>query len=1088
LILALTLVFSVPFLAAGEYVSLAPTMEPLAVRVLESGGGRTVLEYTVGGYDRVPVQIGGETYYQIRLGEEGTLLEAGLPELPTVGRSVIVPDNAEMAVRVLESSWVEEAGVRVAPSKGNLLRTVDPATVPYEFGSVYASGGVYPSEAAYGSEPYIMRDYRGMVVTAQPFQYDAGRGVLRVCSRMVVEVSPVGVGKANVLTRRPAKVNAEFDQMYRSLFVNYEQARDRYTPVDEVGGMLVICYGDYMTAMQPFVEWKKQMGIPCEMVSVAAAGGDTTGIKSTILNYYNAHDLAFVLLVGDAAQCPPLRSGGAYADPPYSLLAGSDRRPEIIVGRFSAESAAQVETQVTRVVEYEKTPQAGAAWYHKGTGIGSQYGPGDDGEYDYEHIALIRDDLLGFTYTEVDTITGPTGTAAMVTAALNDGRSVVNYAGHGSSIGWGTTSFTTSHVNALENDNMLPFIVAAACFNGQFTNPTCFAEAWLRASRGGEPTGAVGAYMSSISQSWNPPMDAEDEAVDLLVGASAHGVRRTFGGLCYNGANHMMDEYVDTGSREFMNWNVFGDPSLRVRTDTPETLAVSHAAAVDPSASSFSVTVAGVEGALCALYAGGTLYGAGVTDGAGQASIPLAPPLPAQTVLTLTVTAFNAVPHFADVYVGEVLNPILSVAPTSLEESMEPDATLSDTLTLSNVGEPLSVLSFTVEVVDRMVSRRVETARISLSPASYEPGAACERALVLENDTDGDVWLDAVSLLLPDGVEVTGASDLATESRALRFEAGSGEVGWVGDWWNVVRPGETARATLTLSAAPGVEGAVELLYSVSSLDRHGERSASCGAAALAGAAGASVTVTSPNGGEFWAAGEARTITWTSSGAGDLVALSWSDDGGESWGTIAPSTENDGSFEWTCGAPSSECLVRVRALDAPAQDTSDLAFTLSAPVSWLSASPLSGNIPRGTGQPIAVSFDTSGLPDGDYFADVRIESNGGDAIVPVTLCVRSTGVDDRMPVAAVLYGAFPNPFNPETRVAFGVPSPQRVRVSVYDVAGRLVRVLADREFEAGNQFVTWDGRSGAGNAVASGVYFCRMTAAGFTGARAMVLLK
>jgi hypothetical protein len=852
--------------------------------------------------------------------------------------------------------------------------------------------------------------------------------------------------------------------------------------------MLVICYGDFMTAMQPFVEWKRQMGIPCEMVSVAAAGGDTTGIKAYILNYYNTHDLAFVLLVGDAAQCPPLRSGGAYADPPYSLLAGADRRPEIIVGRFSAENVSQVETQVTRAVEYEKTPQAGAAWYHKGAGIGSQYGPGDDGELDYEHMALIRGDLLAFTYTEVDTITGPTGTAAMVTAALNDGRSILNYAGHGSTIGWGTTSFTTTHVNALENGNMLPFIVAAACYNGQFTSPTCFGEAWLRASRNGEPTGAIGAYMSSISQSWNPPMDAQDEAVDLLVGASAHGVGRTFGGLCYNGSNHMMDEYIDTGSREFMNWNVFGDPSLRVRTDTPEDLAVAHAASVGPDATSFAVSVAGVEGAQCALYAGGVLYGAGVTDGTGQATIPLAPPLPAQTVLTLTVTAFNAVPYITGVFVGEVHTPLLSVEPASLDESMEPDAALTDTLVLSNVGEPLSNLSFTVEIVDRRVSRRVETARLSLSPASYQPGASGERELVLENDTDGDVWLDAVTLLLPGGVDVVGASDLATETRSLRFDPGVDEVGWAGDWWNVVHPGETARATLTLSAAPGLEGAVEILYSVSAVDRHGARRTACGTASLAGAPGAAVTVTSPNGGEFWAAGEARTITWTSSGAGDLVALSWSDDGGESWGGITPSTANDGAYEWTCGAPSGECLVRVTALDTPAQDTSDLAFTLSAPVSWLSASPLSGSIPRGTGLPVAVSFDSAGLPDGDYFADVRIESNGGSAVVPVTLCVRSTGVDDRMPVAAVLYGAFPNPFNPEARIAFGLPSQQRVRVSIYDVAGRLVRVLADREFDAGNQFVTWDGRSDGGGAVASGVYVCRMTAPGFTASRKMVLLK
>ncbi len=102
------------------------------------------------------------------------------------------------------------------------------------------------------------------------------------------------------------------------------------------------------------------------------------------------------------------------------------------MGRFSAESVAQVETQVLRAVEYEKRPQAGAAWYHKGTGIASNQGPGDDGEYDNVHIGNIGTDLLGFTYTAVDGIYDPTGTAAMVTTALNDGRSVIHYCGHGS--------------------------------------------------------------------------------------------------------------------------------------------------------------------------------------------------------------------------------------------------------------------------------------------------------------------------------------------------------------------------------------------------------------------------------------------------------------------------------------------------------------------------------------------------------------------------------------------------------------------------------------------------------------------------------
>ncbi|MBM3308579.1 MAG: hypothetical protein FJY74_09665, partial [Candidatus Eisenbacteria bacterium] len=56
LTLALVLVLSVVSVA-GEYVSLAPTMAPFSVRVLESTGSRTVLEYTVGGYERTPVEI-----------------------------------------------------------------------------------------------------------------------------------------------------------------------------------------------------------------------------------------------------------------------------------------------------------------------------------------------------------------------------------------------------------------------------------------------------------------------------------------------------------------------------------------------------------------------------------------------------------------------------------------------------------------------------------------------------------------------------------------------------------------------------------------------------------------------------------------------------------------------------------------------------------------------------------------------------------------------------------------------------------------------------------------------------------------------
>ncbi|MFN8179747.1 MAG: FlgD immunoglobulin-like domain containing protein [bacterium] len=74
---------------------------------------------------------------------------------------------------------------------------------------------------------------------------------------------------------------------------------------------------------------------------------------------------------------------------------------------------------------------------------------------------------------------------------------------------------------------------------------------------------------------------------------------------------------------------------------------------------------------------------------------------------------------------------------------------------------------------------------------------------------------------------------------------------------------------------------------------------------------------------------------------------------------------------------------------------------------------------------------------------------------------------------------PNPSAGETRLAFALPKESRVRLAVYDVVGRRVRELLAETRSAGRHEVTWDGRDSAGHAVAAGVYFARLSAAGET---------
>lgn len=97
-----------------------------------------------------------------------------------------------------------------------------------------------------------------------------------------------------------------------------------------------------------------------------------------------------------------------------------------------------------------------------------------------------------------------------------------------------------------------------------------------------------------------------------------------------------------------------------------------------------------------------------------------------------------------------------------------------------------------------------------------------------------------------------------------------------------------------------------------------------------------------------------------------------------------------------------------------------------------------------------------------------------------------------PAAAFLSQNVPNPFNPTTRIQYGVPvtaaGRSTVRLEVYDARGRRVRVLLQGEQPPGNYGAIWDGRDDAGRRVETGVYFSRLQIDSQILAKKMVMLK
>ncbi len=94
----------------------------------------------------------------------------------------------------------------------------------------------------------------------------------------------------------------------------------------------------------------------------------------------------------------------------------------------------------------------------------------------------------------------------------------------------------------------------------------------------------------------------------------------------------------------------------------------------------------------------------------------------------------------------------------------------------------------------------------------------------------------------------------------------------------------------------------------------------------------------------------------------------------------------------------------------------------------------------------------------------------------------------LPTVFALEQNYPNPFNPTTDIAFSLPSPSSVELTVYNVIGQQVTTLVSEDMPAGNHTVTWDGRNSRGGAVSSGVYFYRIQAENFVETKKMMMLK
>jgi hypothetical protein len=168
------------------------------------------------------------------------------------------------------------------------------------------------------------------------------------------------------------------------------------------------------------------------------------------------------------------------------------------------------------------------------------------------------------------------------------------------------------------------------------------------------------------------------------------------------------------------------------------------------------------------------------------------------------------------------------------------------------------------------------------------------------------------------------------------------------------------------------------------------------------------------------------------------------------------------------------------LDAPARGLRmDARDGMVHRIAWASAEELAAGASA-----LSIELPLQGDRSVQVAAMQVFDANG--ATIPVHLEGDATPSGDRL--TTVHLSNHPNPFNPSTKVFFELPSRGFARVELFNAAGQRVRVLVDGELAEGRHEVVWNGADDGGRAVASGVYFARLSSTAGEARHRLLLVK
>lgn len=405
---------------------------------------------------------------------------------------------------------------------------------------------------------------------------------------------------------------------------------------------------EFVAAAEMFAEWKTSRGIPTLVVSnfTAYAGRDIPEkIRNAIISYNEMYPIEWILLMGDTDLIPiryiynpdtPIVNdrenfGSEYLKPTdfyYADLSGNwnidgdeywgehwewngttkvgekelDYDPELYVGRFPASNIDELTNIIEKTIYYEKGLNAGD-WMGRYVSIsGLSNGPNpEENDTDGEHEGVVSQYIIdnyiegnmdwvhyyeNSYYTPIEDSRVSTLTRSKALTAINNGASIIAYAGHGSASAISAASaLRSSDISSLTNYGMYSLMYADACSTNRFDGDTLGEEFILSADNAG-----IG-YIGALRLSWYYPEDSnleyDNRALFKLFmqemfekGHYQQGKALYESKWAYANSDWFIEAendddfpYFEMERKSLLTYALVGDPSLDIYTSSPTTIS-----------------------------------------------------------------------------------------------------------------------------------------------------------------------------------------------------------------------------------------------------------------------------------------------------------------------------------------------------------------------------------------------------------------------------------------------------------------------------------------------------------------------------------